>query len=62
VGGHLVNTDADGHFNVNRALILHYSGEGRWAVSDVSFPTAPPGWLFDPNLYAQHKGQPIPPF
>jgi hypothetical protein len=37
VDGHLVNTDADGHFNVNRALLIHYSGEGRWTVSGVLF-------------------------
>lgn len=60
INGHLVNTGADGHFNVNRALIVHYTGEGRWTVSDVSFPSAPPSWLFDPALYAQHKGDAIP--
>lgn len=62
IGGHLVNIDADGHFNVNRALVIHYSGEGRWAVSDVSFPAAPPSWVFDPGLYAQHQGEAIPAF
>lgn len=62
IDGHLVNADADGHFNVNRALLLHYSGEGRWTVSDVSFPAAPPNWLFDPAIYAQHKGEAIPAF
>ena len=62
IDGHLVNTDADGHFNVNRVLLLHYSGEGRWSVSDVSFPGAPPNWLFDPAMYAQHKREAIPAF
>jgi hypothetical protein len=62
IDGHLVNTDADGHFNVNRALIIHYSGEGRWTVSDISFPAAPPSWLFDPDTFAQHQGEAIPVF
>ncbi|HEY8315150.1 MAG TPA: hypothetical protein VIG51_13395 [Candidatus Baltobacteraceae bacterium] len=62
IDGHLVNTHADGHFNVNRVLLLHYSGEGRWTASDVTFPAAPPLWLFDPAMYAQHKGEAIPVF
>ncbi len=62
INNHIVNIDADGHFNVNRALLLHYSGEGRWTVSNISFPTAPPGWLFDPELYALHKTEAIPVF
>lgn len=60
--GHLVNTDADGHFNINRALIIHLTGEGRWTISDVAFPTDPPDWLFDPTAYAQHATQAVPNF
>jgi hypothetical protein len=62
IDGHLVNIDADGHFNVNRALLIHYTGEGRWTVSDVSFPAAPPSWLFDPGAFSAHKSEAIPAF
>jgi hypothetical protein len=49
VAGHLVNVDADGHFNVNRASAVDYSGEGRWSISDVSFPTSEAPTLFEPT-------------
>jgi hypothetical protein len=48
VAGHLVNIDADGHFNVRRAPDNVYAGEGRWSISGVSFPTSEPATLFDP--------------
>jgi len=38
VDGHLVNVDADGHFNVRGASDTDYSGEGRWSISNISFP------------------------
>lgn len=57
IDGHLVNRDADGHFNVNRALILHYSGEGHWHIENVSFPKAPPEWLFDASAFPAHAAQ-----
>jgi hypothetical protein len=49
MSGHLVNVDADGHYDVHRAFFFHYAGEGRWSISDVSFPTTEPGWMFDPS-------------
>ncbi|MBV9269988.1 MAG: hypothetical protein JO165_02775 [Candidatus Eremiobacteraeota bacterium] len=55
IDGHLVNLDADGRFNVNRALLLHFSGEGNWKISDISFPKSPPAWLFDPSSFSLHK-------
>jgi len=60
VEGHLVNVDADGHFEIHRALIIHVAGGGRWAISDVRFPTDPPGWLFDPDHYKEHAGDAVP--
>ncbi|HEX3466050.1 MAG TPA: hypothetical protein VHS78_18525 [Candidatus Elarobacter sp.] len=51
---HLVNVDASGHFDVHRALIIHFSGDGRWTISDITFPTNPPPWLFDPTHYGDH--------
>jgi hypothetical protein len=60
IENHLVNVDADGHFDVHRALVLHFSGEGRWTISDVRFPTDPPAWLFDPVQYREHAGDPLP--
>jgi hypothetical protein len=55
VDGYLVNRDADGFFNVHRALIVHFSGEGRWHITNVSFPKDPPAWLFDGAALESHK-------
>ncbi len=60
IGGHLVNVDAAGHFDVHRAFIINYSGDGRWSISDVTFPADPPPWLFDPELYRDHRNDPVP--
>jgi hypothetical protein len=60
IENHLVNVDADGRFDVHRALVIHFSGQGRWTISDVAFPPAPPPWLFDPDRYAQHAAEPLP--
>lgn len=60
IGGHLVNVNAAGHFEVHRGLIYNYAGDGRWAISDVTFPADPPAWLFDPDHYKDHKGEPVP--
>jgi hypothetical protein len=60
IGGHLVNVGAYGHFEVHRGLIYNYAGDGRWAISDVTFPADPPAWLFDPDHYKDHKGEPVP--
>jgi hypothetical protein len=61
IDGRLVNTDAVGYFNVNRALVVHYSGEGKWSISGVSFPASLPDWLFDPQTYGVHRNDPLPP-
>ncbi len=53
--------DAAGHFDVPRARVIHYSGDGRWTISDVTFPTNPPAWLFDPDRYRDHGNDPLPP-
>lgn len=60
IEGHLVNVDAAGHFEVHRALIVHLAGEGRWTISDVTFPVNPPAWIFDPDHYKDHKGEAVP--
>jgi len=60
IENHLVNVDAAGHFDVHRALVIHFSGEGRWTISDVRFPTDPPPWLFDPLQYREHATDPLP--
>ena len=60
IDGRLVNVAAAGHFDVHRALIINYSGEGRWSISDVTFPADPPPWLFDPDRYSDHRGDPTP--
>jgi hypothetical protein len=60
IEGHLVNVDAAGHFEVHRALIVNVAGEGRWAISDIAFPANPPAWIFDPDHYKDHKGEPVP--
>ena len=60
IQGHLVNVDAAGHFEVHRALVIHYSGDGRWTISDVTFPVNPPAWLFDPDHYGEHQNDPLP--
>jgi hypothetical protein len=60
IDGRLVNVAASGHFDVHRALIINYSGEGRWSISDVRFPTNPPPWLFDADRYREHLGDPVP--
>jgi len=49
IAGHLVNVDADGHFSVHRPSDADYAGEGRWSISDVSFPTSEPATLFEPS-------------
>lgn len=49
VAGHLVNVDADGHFNVRGRSDTDYSGEGRWSISAVSFPPSEPQTVFEPN-------------
>ncbi|HEY0613895.1 MAG TPA: hypothetical protein VGC96_04615 [Candidatus Elarobacter sp.] len=56
----LVNVDAEGHYEVHRALVIHFSGDGRWSISDVAFPAGPPAWLFDAEQFAAHRGEPIP--
>ena len=48
IDGHLVNLDADGRFDVHRAFLIHYTGEGRWSISNVSFPSSEPPSLFEP--------------
>ncbi|HEV2737490.1 MAG TPA: hypothetical protein VGU66_02825 [Candidatus Elarobacter sp.] len=60
IDGHLVNVGAAGHFELHRALIINVTGDGRWAISDVTFPADPPAWLFDPDRYKDHKGEPVP--
>jgi hypothetical protein len=50
VAGHLVNVDADGHFDVHRALFFRYAGEGRWTIAGVSFPRSEPDWMFNPAI------------
>jgi hypothetical protein len=50
VAGHLVNIDADGHFDVHRALFFRYVGEGRWTIAGVAFPRNEPDWMFDPAI------------
>jgi hypothetical protein len=60
IQGHLVNVDADGHFDVHRALVLHLSGQGHWTISDVRFPADPPSWLFDSEAYRAHQTDPLP--
>jgi hypothetical protein len=60
IGGHLVNVDAVGDFDVHRALIVHYAGHSHWTISDVTFPADPPWWLFDPERYKDHKGEAVP--
>jgi hypothetical protein len=60
IENHLVNVDADGHFDVHRALVLHFSGQGRWSISDVRFPADLPAWLFDPVRYREHAAEPLP--
>ncbi len=62
IENHLVNVDADGHFDVHRALVLHFSGQGRWSILDVRFPADPPAWLFDPVRYREHAADPLPDF
>ena len=59
IDGHLVNVAADGHFDVHRLAIIHYSGEGRWTISDVRFPSAPPDWAFDPTAVRAHHGETV---
>ncbi|PZR64343.1 MAG: hypothetical protein DLM53_01090 [Candidatus Eremiobacter antarcticus] len=56
---HLVNVDADGHFNVVR-FPVHFSGEGKWSISEVSFPAQLPDWMFDPATFPQHRYELIP--
>jgi hypothetical protein len=60
IGGHLVNAGAYGHFEVHRGLIYNYAGDGRWAISEVTFPADPPAWLFDPDHYKDQKGEAVP--
>jgi len=60
IEGHLVNVDAAGHFEVHRALVIHYAGDGRWTISDVRFPADPPPWLFDPDRYREHQTDVLP--
>jgi hypothetical protein len=62
IENHLVNVAAAGHFEVHRGLIVNYSGDGRWTISDVTFPADPPAWMFDPDHYKDHSGEPIPAF
>ena len=50
VAGHLINTDADGHFDVHRAVFFRYAGEGHWTIEGVSFPSHEPDWMFDPAI------------
>jgi len=61
IGGHLVATDATGHFSIHRALVLNITGDAHWSISDVSFPTEVPDWLFDPASFKQHAFEPLPP-
>jgi len=71
VGGHLVNVALTGHFS-NQA-IGHPGPAGMmwprprerrvnasWALSDISFPEALPPWLFDPDGFKLHRGDPLP--
>jgi hypothetical protein len=53
IDGHLVNVDADGS-NLLRGLV------GKWKISDVSFPTSEPDWVFDRGQWKSHIGEPIP--
>ena len=62
VSGHLVNVASDGHYNVNRALIIHITGEGKWTISNVKFPASEPSWLFDARTFTAHAGDPLPDF
>jgi hypothetical protein len=58
--GHLVNVEADGRFDVHRALVIHYAGEGHWKIADVDFPQSVPDWAFDPKQFAEHTGEDVP--
>jgi hypothetical protein len=51
IDGHLVNMDAIG---------TNDHGQGKWRISDVSFPDSEPDWVFDPSQWNAHHGQPIP--
>jgi hypothetical protein len=59
VGDYTILTRAETSFTF-RALFFSYGGTGRYIVHDVSFPQTLPDWLFDPDAFAQHKGDPIP--
>jgi len=52
VDGHLVNIDAEGKFDVHRIAGIHYFGEGNWTISDVSFPSSEPDFLFPASPYS----------
>jgi hypothetical protein len=58
--GHLVNVEADGRFDVHRALVIRYAGEGHWKIADVGFPASVPDWAFDPSEYAEHGSENVP--
>ena len=60
IDGHLVNIEADGRFDVHRAIVIHYSGEGHWKIADVAFPALVPDWAFDPKRYGTHGGENVP--
>ena len=53
VGGYLVNVAAKG-------ANLFRNGTSKWEISDVSFPDAEPGWVFDREQWKIHNGEPIP--
>jgi hypothetical protein len=51
IDGHLVNIDAQG---------ISPNGEGKWRISDVTFPADEPDWVFDPTQWRAHHDELIP--
>ena len=60
VDGHLVDVEADGRFDVHRAIVVRYAGEGHWKIADVAFPPFVPDWTFDPKQFGSHGGEAVP--
>lgn len=51
IDDYLVNVDAEG---------LNPIGQGKWRISQISFPDSEPDWVFDPAQWPRHNGEQIP--
>jgi hypothetical protein len=71
MSGFILNTSLSGQ---RGSQVLGHSGDpgvispmpreltlnAAWSISDVSFPTTLPNWLFDPDTFRLHKQDPLP--